>query len=201
MSFIQAPVRLRLLAASFAVATGVSAGCGVDERPASWAYISTVIMQPSCATVSCHSRAAAVAGLDFSDPDRGYTSLTKLKVWIVDPDGTPEEGCKNIKGTIVCQRGFRPMVTPFDPEQSRLVNMLRARNAARMPPDRPLPEASIELVERWIRAGALYGDEPALDAGAAERPPITVTVTITDGQVPDDADDGDAGTGADKGQD
>jgi hypothetical protein len=160
--------------------------CGVDERPANWQYISTVIMEPSCATVSCHSRAAAVAGLDFSDPERGYTSLTKLKVWIVDPNGTAENGCKNVKGVVVCQRGFRPMVTPFNPEQSRLINMMRARNATRMPPDRPLTEASIELVERWIRGGALYDDAPIADAGAPERPPITVTVTISDGPLPDD---------------
>jgi hypothetical protein len=176
--------RLRLMAMSVAFIAG-SVGCGVDERPANWEYISTVIMQPNCATVSCHSRAAAVAGLDFSDPERGYTSLTKLKVWVVDPSGTPEDGCKNIKGVIVCQRGFRPMVTPYNPEQSRIINMMRARNAARMPPDRPLTEASIELVERWIRSGAHYGDQP-VDAGAPERPPITVTITISDGPVPDD---------------
>jgi hypothetical protein len=183
--------RFRLMAVSVGFAAGVAAGCGVDERPSNWEYISTVIMQPNCATVSCHSRAAAVAGLDFSDPERGYTSLTKLKVWVVDPSGTPEDGCKNIKGVIVCQRGFRPMVTPYNPEQSRLINMMRARNAARMPPDRPLTEASIELVERWIRSGAHYGDLDPVDGGAAERPPITVTVTISDAYVPDD--DVDAG--------
>ena len=32
--------------------------------------------------------------------------------------------------------------------------MLRARSAPRMPPDRPLPEADIELVEAWILDGA-----------------------------------------------
>jgi hypothetical protein len=35
------------------------------------------------------------------------------------------------------------------------VQMLRARGARRMPPDRPLPEADIRLVERWILAGAV----------------------------------------------
>jgi hypothetical protein len=71
---------------------------------------------------------------------------------------------------------------------------MRARNAARMPPDRPLPEASIELVERWIRAGALYEDESTADAGTDARPdgppPITVTITVSDGPVPDDDDAG-----------
>src|SRR5205085_12183531 len=143
-------------------------------------------MQPSCATVSCHSRAAAVAGLDFSDPERGYTSLTKLKVWIVNPDGTAEDGCKNIKGVVVCQRGFRPMITPYNPEQSRIINMMRGRNAARMTPDRPLTEASIALVERWIRNGAPYGEGagPISDAGPAAPSGPTVTITVLEGGAP-----------------
>jgi hypothetical protein len=95
-----------------------------------------------------------VAGLDFSDPSRGYTSLTGLWVWIVDPNGTADQGCKPLNGSVYCQRGHRPMVTPFDPAQSRVVNMLRARDAPRMPPDRPLAEADIRLVERWILNGA-----------------------------------------------
>jgi len=150
-------------------------GCGADDRPADWAYISPVIMQPNCATVSCHSRAAAVAGLDFSDPVRGYTSLTGLKVWVVDPHG--KTGCRNIDGNVVSQRDFRPLVTPFDPGQSRLVNMLRARSADRMPPDRPLDEADIRLVERWIRNGALYR-RPAPDAGATRDADRGLTTTV-----------------------
>ena len=62
-----------------------SPAAGSIRGPASWEYISPVILQPSCATSSCHSRAAAVAGLDFSNPERGYISLTRLKVWVVDP--------------------------------------------------------------------------------------------------------------------
>lgn len=101
-------------------------GCaGEDDRPATWGYLSPAIFQPSCATGSCHNPAAAASGLDLSDPDRGYTSLT-----------------------------LRPLLIPFDPDQSRLVNMLRARGAPRMPPDRPLPERTIRLVESWILDGA-----------------------------------------------
>jgi len=176
------------LAAGIFLAGVCLSGCGIDSRPAEWDYISPVIMQPNCATASCHSRGAAVAGLDFSDVDRGYTSLTGLKVWIVDPTGT--DGCMTISGTTVCQRNFRPMVTPYNPGQSRLVNMLRARDAPRMPPDRPLPEADIELVERWIRNGATlypHGEDGGL-AGAAETAPsdgprVTVTVTGPDGEI------------------
>jgi hypothetical protein len=131
-----------------------SMGCADRERPATWAYISPVIMQPNCATGSCHSPAAAAAGLDFSTPDRGYSSLTRLWVWVVDPSKAGQPGCGPAAGTIVCEKLFRPLVTPYDPQESRLVNVLRGRDAPRMPPDRPLDEADIRLVEEWILNGA-----------------------------------------------
>ena len=143
-----------------AVAFVGTAGCGrVDDRPAEWGYISPAIFQPNCATTSCHNPATAVSGLDFSTPQNGYTSLTQLWVWVVvPPDGgtmpAPGTPCAIRNATKVCEYMERPLVTPFDPAGSRIVNMLRARNAPRMPPDRPLPELDIELVERWILNGA-----------------------------------------------
>lgn len=155
------PDHLAILAAAIGVlCTGAgSFGCGgADTRPATWGYLSPAIIQPNCATTSCHSPAAAVSGLDFSTPERGFTSLTGLWVWlVVQPDaGAPPAGvpCSTMAGTLVCERQLRPLVTPYDPANSRLVNMLRARNAARMPPDRPLTEPDIRLVERWISNGA-----------------------------------------------
>ena len=168
----------------------LGAACGADSRPAAWEYISPVIIQPNCATSSCHSQAAAVAGLDFSDPERGYLSLTGLKVWIVDPNGSA--GCMSWGGTTtVCQRNFRPLVTPYNPEQSRLVNMIRARGAARMPPDRPLNEADIELIERWIRNGAVYRQLTSTGTGDGG-PTVSVTVTSDNTDAGDAASTGDA---------
>jgi len=134
-------------------------GCGeADPRPATWGYLSPAIFQTTCATESCHSPAAAVSGLDFSTPARGYSSLTDLWVWVaVAPDaGVPPAGvpCATVQGTLVCEERLRPLVTPYDPAGSRLVNMLRARDAPRMPPDRPLTEPDIRLIERWISNGA-----------------------------------------------
>jgi hypothetical protein len=151
--------RRRLLRLAAAAVLGGTAGCGnVDTRPATWDYISSAIFQPSCATGSCHGPASAVAGLDFSTPEHGYTSLTGLWVWIaVPPDaGAPPAGvpCATVDNTLVCERQLRPLVTPFDPGGARVVNTLRARNAPRMPPDRPLTEADIRLVETWILNGA-----------------------------------------------
>ncbi len=141
------------------ILTASAAGCGdVDTRPASWGYLSPAIFQPTCAMPSCHGPASAVSGLDFSTPERGYTSLTGLRVWIVvSPDGgAPPAGvpCATVDGTLVCERLLRPLVTPYDPSGSRVVNMLRARDAPRMPPDRPLTEPDIRLIERWISNGA-----------------------------------------------
>jgi hypothetical protein len=144
------------LAATFALACGCSA---VDNRPAEWPYLSPAIFQPNCATTSCHSAAAAVSGLDFSTPENGYASLTRLWVWVVVTDGgtppAPGTPCAIQNGTKVCEYQERPLVTPYDPAGSRVVNMLRARDAPRMPPDRPLTEPDIELIERWILNGAL----------------------------------------------
>ena len=151
----------------------VAGGCSqVDSRPAEWGYISPALFQPNCATTSCHGPAAAVSGLDFSTPENGYASLTQLWVWVVvPPDGgtapAPGTPCAIRNGTKVCEYQERPLVTPYDPAGSRVVNMLRARNAPRMPPDRPLPERDIELVERWILDGAFEfpNGRSSVDAG------------------------------------
>jgi hypothetical protein len=177
----------RTLTACLVAAAGLSGGCGaVDNRPAEWGYISPALFQPNCATTSCHSPAAAVSGLDFSTPDNGYASLTRLWVWVVTaPDAGAGLGllCATVNGTYVCEEHNRPLVTPFDPEGSRLVNVLRARDAPRMPPDRPLPEDDIRLVERWILNGACqYGLSCASDAGpldATSRPGDATTDGVT----------------------
>jgi hypothetical protein len=132
-----------------------------DSRPATWSFLSAAIMQPNCASASCHSRPVAAAGLDFSSPLRGFTSLTGLWIWIVDPEGAPGQGCRELDGTTVCQREHRSLMVPFDPAQSRLIQLMRAGTTPRMPPDRPLAEVDIRLVEHWILDGAL-ADEPAV---------------------------------------
>ena len=131
-------VRFLLLAA-----VGVT-GCGGldDNRPPEWSYISPAIIQSNCATSSCHSRGAAVAGLDLSTADSGYDDLLKQK--LPRPPNTSAERA-NVP---------RQLVIPGNPGQSRLVNMLNAFGAARMPPDRPLAEADIKLIEEWVLAGA-----------------------------------------------
>ncbi len=114
-------------------------GCSeTDERPATWSYISATIIQPSCATSRCHSRGSAVFGLQLDSLEGGYTQMT----------GSPA-----IVGQAPTGQNF---VVPGDPASSRLVQMLRGIESERMPPDSPLPEADIELIETWILAGARF---------------------------------------------
>jgi hypothetical protein len=186
---------IALFAVAWAAAIVLLPGCKAsDDRPASWEYISPVIFEPTCATGSCHSPASAVAGLDFSTPERGYSSLTGLWVWIVDPKGTLADECMTMRGTVACQRYQRPLVVPFNPSQSRLINVLRAQNAPRMPPNRPLAEADIALVERWILNGAPegLGSAGATDAGGTARDAASASDAAGDASV-----DGGDGGGAD----
>ncbi len=84
-------------------------------------------------------------------------------------------------------------MTPYDPAGSRVVNMLRARDAPRMPPDRPLPEDDIRLVERWILNGARFpgfnpreagSDAHPVDAHPGDAPPADAA-RVKDGAAPD----------------
>jgi hypothetical protein len=105
---------------------GALAGCGgLDNRPARWAYIGPAIIEPSCATASCHSAITQRAGVVLEPPQRAYHTL-------VD----------------------RHFVIAGDPAISEMVALMRAEGSRRMPPDFALPEVDIALVERWIMNGA-----------------------------------------------
>jgi hypothetical protein len=103
----------------------VAACEGAGNRPAEWSYIQPAIFEPSCATVNCHSTAARRAELDFEDFD---------------------EGCQTARGNVL----------PGDPDTSPLVQRLRANPdyGVMMPPDIPLPESEILIVEAWVLDGA-----------------------------------------------
>jgi hypothetical protein len=120
-------------------ATAALGACGEDDRPASWSYIHAAVVAPSCATSSCHSKETAQAGVQLHTAEAAYTILVGRACEGNDPPGSP-------------QRNF---VAPGQPERSALMYLLIGDEVKRqMPPDRPLPDRDIDLIERWILEGA-----------------------------------------------
>jgi hypothetical protein len=119
--------RLSRVVAFAAVAASVAlAGCGsADDRPPTWSYLYPAIVEPSCATASCHSDITQRSGVDLGSIDVAYHALFD-----------------------------RHFVIPMSPVDSEVVHLMRADGARRMPPDFALPEVDIQLFEAWITAGA-----------------------------------------------
>jgi hypothetical protein len=119
--------RLAWVAAAAAALALAAVGCGgaTDDRPQRWSFISATIMEPSCATVNCHSAITHQGGVDLSAREIGYQSLVPTF-----------------------------FVFPGDPHDSPVVNLMNAVGSIRMPPDNPLPQADIVLIENWIADGA-----------------------------------------------
>lgn len=115
-----------------ALSTGtLLSGCGsdTDDRPATWSYIYPAIIEPSCATASCHSNFTRRAGVNL---------------------GTEEEAWYQL----VC----RHFVIPGNSGQSELSNLLNASGAKRMPPDFALPQTDIFKIQDWIDTGGAKDD-------------------------------------------
>ena len=108
------------------------------DRPTDWAYVNTAILRPSCATAACHSRLGSQAGIDLSTPETAYVFLTGRVCGAPELPGEPVGN----------------FVRPGHPESSQLIYMLRGDGIAIMPPDVPLPDVEIEIIERWILEGA-----------------------------------------------
>jgi len=116
-----------------------SASCdSADDRSTSFAYIHASIIRPSCTSSACHSKLGSTAGVDLSTKEAAYLLLVGRGCDAPDVAGTPT-------GNIV---------KPGHPEASELVYLLRGEGGSIMPPDVPLPDAEIEIIERWILEGA-----------------------------------------------
>ena len=126
------PPRLACLAVAAVVFSIMASGCNgtTDDRPPTWSFISTTIMEPSCATVNCHSAITAQGGVDLSAREIGYQTLVRNS------------------------GGQTFYVYPYYPQYSPIVNLMNAEGSTRMPPDNPLPAADIQLIENWIADGA-----------------------------------------------
>jgi hypothetical protein len=116
-------------------------GCGgtTDDRPAMWSYIYPAIIEPGCATASCHSDVARRAGVNFVDSGEAYYQLVNrhFVVQCALPPAIPDPAC-----------------LARAPNDSEVIHLMRAQGARRMPPDFALPEVDIQLIEQWIRTNA-----------------------------------------------
>ena len=125
---MNAPPLLRKFALAAAATLAVS-GCGVeqDDRPLELDYIVTTILAPSCGTAACHSSRIKTAGVAFDTVEAAREAF--------DSD---------------------PLVIEGDPDASGLIFLLVGATEPnkRMPKDAPLPDADIDLLRRWIAAGA-----------------------------------------------
>jgi hypothetical protein len=133
----------------FAISLGALVGCGTDvvnpqddPRPPNWSFIYPAIIQPSCATASCHSDFTRRSGVNFGYSDEAYYQLV-CRHFVVSCTATcpgqpaPAAGCAS---TAV--------------QDSQLLYQLRADGAPRMPPDFALPDVDIQLISTWIQNGA-----------------------------------------------
>ncbi len=112
-------------------------GCGGnDNRAAEWSYIAPAIIEPNCATVSCHSSVAQRAGVILDTRQNAYDTLTTRHFVVTCP----------IPDDMTC----RDMAVGT----SEILALLRGQGSQRMPPDQALPESDIHLIQVWIANGA-----------------------------------------------
>jgi hypothetical protein len=76
--------------------------------------------------------------VDLSTPDAAYLVLTGRVCGGPEAPGQPVGN----------------FVRPGQPESSELMYLLRGNQITIMPPDVPLPDVEIALIERWILEGA-----------------------------------------------
>ncbi len=115
------------------------AGCdAANDRAARWPYVHAAIVRPSCTSSNCHSKLGSQGGVDLSTSDAAYVLFTGRVCGAPDHPGAPPGN----------------FVRPGHPESSELMHLLRGDGGAIMPPDSPLPDVEIDLVERWILEGA-----------------------------------------------
>jgi hypothetical protein len=123
------------------------AACGTenDQRPRSVQYITEAILAPSCGNAQCHSSFRNAQGYTFDTVEKAQQSLVGGLVGVIslnDRDEPQGEGASSFLYTVL------------------------TRSVDRMPYDQPLPDADLDLIERWIDFGAPGAQcNPVMDGG------------------------------------
>src|SRR5882757_5366422 len=85
------PARARRVVLALALVALAGCGKSTDDRPATWTFVSTAILEPSCATANCHSALAQRASVDLSTRAAGYHSLVDRK-FVITPQAVAGDG-------------------------------------------------------------------------------------------------------------
>ncbi len=111
----------------FALAAAlVACGTGEDERPATLEVVTLTILAPSCGQVQCHSSTTRREELAFDTVEHARAAMIELRI-----DQSIEDG-KLI--------------------ENDLMDVLLGEDE-QMPPDSPLADQDIELIQAWLVAG------------------------------------------------
>lgn len=115
-------------------------GCGED--PATLTRVETEVFSFSCTFSACHNGPAPKAGLSLVAPTHA-----------------------KLVGVLSTEKPTHALIAPGDPDASFLLDKLLGRELptapqgdqpwVQMPPGLPLEDDRIDLVRRWIAAGAL----------------------------------------------
>lgn len=116
----------------------VAGACGsaADDRPPTLDFITETILAPSCAVAQCHSAFRREIGDQFDTPEATRRSIVANQL-VVAEDQTDPAGAYLVRSLTV---GVQSLLDPD-------------RGLVRMPYDAPLPDADIDLIERWIGDG------------------------------------------------
>lgn len=109
------------------------AACGTepDSRPATLEVVTLTVLAPSCGQVQCHSSST------MREKDYEFDTV----------EGAREAlGTNGLKVNEAVARGL--------PLENDLMNVINADGLDRMPPDSPLADEDIVLIESWLVAGA-----------------------------------------------
>jgi hypothetical protein len=117
----------------------LASACGnvTDDRPPTLEYITEAILAPSCATAECHSAFKAQVGDVFDTPAATRRTIVGNQLIVFPDDMLDPHNSFLIQSLTV---GVQSLLDP-------------AAGLVRMPYDAPMPDADIQLIERWIALG------------------------------------------------
>ena len=122
-----------LLIAALSCSAAVGCTDSIDERPATFEYMVAAVLAPSCGTATCHNTMTKREGYAFDTVDAARQTFRDQ--FLVPVGGSDEPDTTKLISIVTIAAGDE-----FIP---------------RMPIDSPLPDADVELMRRWIVAGAV----------------------------------------------